>query len=70
MYGLMDKCLERMDEQLKQTMLSIQYIENEHSFIYFASNVRAMTADTYGAAEDVPSKVNVHSLLRANVAWE
>ena len=37
-------------------------------FIYFASSVRAMTADTYGAAEDVPLKVNVHSLLRANVA--
>ena len=34
-----------------------------------ASSVRAITADTYGVAEEVPSKVNVHLSLRANVAW-
>ena len=33
-----------------------------------ASSVRAITADTYGVAEEVPSKVNVHLSLRANVA--
>ena len=34
----------------------------------FASNVRAMIADTYGVAEEVPPKETIQWLLRPNVA--
>ena len=35
----------------------------------FASNVRAIIADTYGAAAEVPPNKSVHLSLISNVAW-
>ena len=35
----------------------------------FASNVRAIIADAYGVAAEVPPNKRVHLSLRSNVAW-